>query len=131
MGQPEQLRISISFMSAAPRIWKKSFALAAYQPYPRGAPQGLPFRWDMETLKAGLNFTLTTKLGWIDLFGEIAGGGTYDDLIESSPNIEIFGQQVRLLNLEALIRAKKAAGRPKDYETLAKLESIKDRRSGK
>lgn len=85
----------------------------------------------METLKAGLNFTLTTKLGWIYLFGEIAGGGTYDDLIESSPNIEMFGQQVRLLNLEALIRAKKAAGRPKDYEALAELESIKDRRSGK
>ena len=47
----------------------------AYQPYLRGAPPGLPFRWDDRTLKAGLNFTLTTTLGDLDLLGEVAGGG--------------------------------------------------------
>lgn len=50
-------------------------ALEPLHPYLRGAPPGLPFRLDKPTLKAGLNFTLTADLGWIDLLGEIAGAG--------------------------------------------------------
>jgi hypothetical protein len=50
-------------------------ALAPCQPYLRGAPAGLLFCLSAATLSAGLNFTLTTTLGDIDLFGEVAGGG--------------------------------------------------------
>ncbi len=32
-------------------------ALRPHDPYLRGAPPGLPFRWDAATLKRGLNFT--------------------------------------------------------------------------
>jgi len=42
-------------------------ALAAHEPYLRGAPAGLPFFWDREVLRRGLNFTLITSLGEIDL----------------------------------------------------------------
>src|SRR4051812_19033080 len=45
-------------------------ALAPHKPYLRGAPPGLPFRWDVATIRAGLNFTLTTDLGDLDLLGE-------------------------------------------------------------
>src|SRR6202008_2401193 len=45
-------------------------ALTPFEPYLRGAPPGLPFRFDVETLKRGLNFTLTTSDGSIDLLGE-------------------------------------------------------------
>jgi hypothetical protein len=48
-------------------------ALCPHHPYMRGAPPGLPFRLDFETLRSGLNFTLTTDLGWIDLLGESRG----------------------------------------------------------
>ena len=41
-------------------------ALAPLEPYLRGAPPGLPFHLDLDTLRAGLNFTLVTNLGWID-----------------------------------------------------------------
>jgi hypothetical protein len=51
------------------------------RPYLRGVPPGLAFRFDYEPLRAGLNFTLTTSLGSVDLLGEIAGGGGYDDLL--------------------------------------------------
>src|SRR5215207_5648620 len=47
-------------------------ALQPHQPYLRGAPPGLPFRWDERTLQAGLNFTLTTTLGDLDLLGEVS-----------------------------------------------------------
>jgi hypothetical protein len=39
-------------------------------PYLRGAPKGLPFRLDVPTLQRGLNFTLTTPAGDLDLLGE-------------------------------------------------------------
>lgn len=48
--------------------------LADHAPYLRGAPPGLPFRWDTRTLERGLNFTLTTDLADLDLLGEIVGG---------------------------------------------------------
>src|SRR5215510_5308565 len=41
-------------------------ALAPHAPYLRGAPPGLPFHYDVATLRAGLNFTLTTTIGDID-----------------------------------------------------------------
>ena len=103
-------------------------SLSPHQPYLRGAPPGLPFRFDVGTLKAGLNFTLTTDLGWIDLLGEIAGGGKYEDLLPHSTQIEAFGVTCRVLDLDALIRAKRAAGRPKDLEVIGELEILRDRK---
>jgi len=69
-------------------------ALAPLDPYLRGAPPGLPFRFDVETLKNGLNFTLTTSLGDIDLLGEIVGGGTYEKLASKSVEIEVLANSV-------------------------------------
>ena len=50
-------------------------AFAPVQPYLRGAPPGLPFQFDLPTLRSGLNFTLITTLGQVDLLGEVAGEG--------------------------------------------------------
>jgi len=46
-------------------------ALTPLKPYLRGAPIGLPFEWSVETLNKGLNFTLITTLGALDLLGEM------------------------------------------------------------
>lgn len=99
-------------------------ALAPYDPYPRGAPPGLPFLWDAETLAHGLNFTLATKLGAIDLLGEITGGGSFEDLAPHTVMIEVFSVRCRVLNLPRLIAVKRAAGRPKDFEAIAELEAL-------
>jgi hypothetical protein len=80
------------------------------------------------TLEAGLNFALATTLGWIDLLGEIAGGGAYGTLLPESSRIEAFGVNVRVLDLDALIRVKRAAGRPQDLEAIAELELLRERR---
>jgi len=50
-------------------------APAPYEPYLRGAPAGLPFRLDEHTIGRGLNFTLTTRLGDLDLLGEMPVAG--------------------------------------------------------
>ncbi|MEM9588454.1 MAG: hypothetical protein AAGA03_14315 [Planctomycetota bacterium] len=99
-------------------------AMSPHDPYLRGLPPGLPFSFDLRTLENGLNFTLTTKLGDIDLLGEITGGGDYDQLIPDSTRVEIFGLQIRSVTLSKLIQLKRAAGRPKDLEAIAELELL-------
>ena len=99
-------------------------ALETAAPYLRGAPPGLPFDWSAQTLKMGLNFTLTTAWGALDLLGEITGGGDYHQLKHQCIEIELFGTRCLCLGLEALIQAKRAAGRPKDLESVAELEAI-------
>ena len=101
-------------------------ALKPLNPYLRGAPPGLPFDWSVETIEKGLNFTLTTSLGALDLLGEIVGGGTYEQLVETTIPIEIGVVECLCLDLERLIQVKRAAGRPKDLEVVAELQQILD-----
>jgi hypothetical protein len=105
-------------------IRRLAAALAPHAPYLRGAPPGLPFRWDEATIRRGLNFTLATDLGDLDLFGELTGGGDYDALVPHTVTLNLFGMPCRCLDLEWLIRVKRAAGRPKDLEALAELEAL-------
>ena len=101
-----------------------SAALKAHSPYPRGAPPNLPFLFDEETLRRGLNFTLTTDLGDLDLLGEITGGGGYEELAPHLISTQIYGFECKCLDLPVLIHVKRAAGRPKDLEAIAELEAI-------
>jgi predicted nucleotidyltransferase len=103
-------------------------ALAPSDPYLRGVPPGLPFKWDEQTIRNGLNFTLITKLGAIDLLGEITGGGGYDDLLPHCVQLKLFGFECQCLGLQRLIHVKRAAGRPKDLEAVAELEAILEER---
>ncbi len=100
-------------------------ALKPFAPYPRGAPPGLPFDWSEHTVRAGLNFTLTTTVGDIDLFGEVIGGGGFEALVPHTIEATIFGCPTLLLDLDWLVRVKRAAGRPKDLEVIAELEALR------
>ena len=103
-------------------------ALAPYAPGLRGAPAGLPFQWDAETLARGLNFTLTTTIGPIDLLGEIAGGGTHEKLLPDTDEVTAFGVTCRCVTLDRLIHLKRSAGRVKDLEAIAELEALREER---
>ncbi len=120
--------VDIVYRRTKENIGRLVGAFAAFHPYLRGAPPGLPFLWDAETIEHGINFPLTTDLGAIDLLGEIAGGGRYDDLL---PHVEIkhaFGVDVPCLGLEKLIVVKRAAGRRKDLDAIGELEALREER---
>ena len=106
-------------------------ALNDLAPYLRGAPPGLPFRFDAETIERGLNFTLTTTLGSLDLLGEITGGGRYEDLLPHCLEVDLFGVRCLCLGLDKLIEVKRAAGRPKDLEAIAELEALREERDSR
>ena len=69
--------LDVVYRRTSENISRLVSALVPLKPYLRGAPPGLPFRWSDETIKKGLNFTLVTSLGALDLLGEITGGGYY------------------------------------------------------
>jgi predicted nucleotidyltransferase len=100
-------------------------AFAPIHPYLRGAPPGLPFRFDVPTLAAGLNFTLDTDHGAIDLLGEVSGVGNWDQVLAQSVEKTMYGLTIRVLSVEGLIAAKKAAGRNKDQSHLLELLELK------
>lgn len=102
--------------------------LRPFKPYLRGAPPGLPFKLDVPTLRNGLNFTLTTHLGDLDLLGEVVGGGGYRDLLPHTFDVDAFGVKFKCVDLPTLISLKRAAGRPKDLESIAELEALREER---
>jgi predicted nucleotidyltransferase len=116
--------VDLVYVRTNENIARLARALTPHAPYLRDAPPGLPFTWDAKTIQAGLNFTLTTALGDLDLFGEIAGGDTYQDLLPQSIEVEAFGIRFKCVNLPSLIRIKESAGRPKDVEAIAELRVL-------
>ena len=103
-------------------------ALAEQSPYLRGVPPGLPFQWSVATLRMGLNFTLDTSLGDVDVIGEAAGRGTYDELLPDSFEVSAVGRRFLCVQLERLIQLKRAAGRAKDLLAVAELQSLLEER---
>ena len=128
-GSPRLTRdLDVVYRRSPDNMERLATALSGLEPYLRGAPPGLPFRWDPLTIRAGLNFTLTTTRGPIDALGEITGGGGYEELVATSVQGEVFGMRIRVVDLSTLIRVKRAAGRPKDLEAIAELEALLEER---
>ena len=121
--------LDIVYQRNQPNVDSIVQTLAPFRPYPRDAPEQLPFKWDSRTIWNGLNFTLSTTLGPLDLLGEIILGGKYEDLLPYTVTMEIFGTRCLCLGLERLIQVKRAAGRPKDLQGIAELQALLEEQS--
>lgn len=67
-----------------------------------------------------------TRYGIVDCLGVMTLDGAdrgYEELLEHSITLRIDTRDVRLLSLSAYVRAKRAAGRPKDLAVLPVLEA--------
>lgn len=119
--------IDLCYARDEANLLRLASALAPLRPYLRGAPPGLPFILDAPTLKAGLNFTLTTTVGDVDLMGELSGLGGYEQVKAAASPLSLYGRSIDVLELTGLERAKKAAGRVKDLADLAFIAELKKR----
>jgi hypothetical protein len=105
-------------------------ALAPLHPQPRtedtsaGALLQQTFRWDLRTMRFTPNLTLLTDAGPLDLLAHVDGLGTYSQVRAASSSQELYGAQLLVLDLEGLLIAKRAAGRPKDLAVLADIEAL-------
>jgi hypothetical protein len=116
--------LDVVYSRSPENIRRLAEALRPLNPYLRGAPAGLPFKFEPKTITRGLNFTLQTSHGPVNLLGEVTGGGGYTDLLTHTVDIELFGVRCKCIDLPTLIRVKRAAGRPRDLDALAELEAL-------
>jgi hypothetical protein len=119
--------VDLCYARDAENLRRLAAALAPYHPRLRGAPPELPFLWDARALQSGLNFTLTTDLGDVDLLGEIPGLGDFSAVARGATPLPIGRSSTRVLDLDALERSKRAAGRAKDLLDLAEIAEIRRR----
>lgn len=107
-------------------------ALAPFAPRlrMRDVENALPFVWDAQTIRNGLNFTLGTSIGDVDLLGAIPPGWTYADLVrDHAKRYDVDGRQIDMLTLDGLLATKRAAGRPKDHLAIPEIEAMIEARS--
>ena len=102
-------------------------AVAPLNPRLRGVDAALPFFFDASSLASGLNFTLSTTLGDLDLLGEVAGIGGYPEAFVDADRVEAFDVSFHVLSLRKLEASKRAAGRPKDLQDLAEIAALRER----
>lgn len=120
--------LDIAYARDRDNLKRLAAALSTLHPTLRDVAGDLPFVLDEATLRSGLNFTLDTDLGPLDLFGEVPGLGTYEHVDAASDELEIAGMQLLVLTLDGLERAKRAAGRAKDLVDLGSIRALRDER---
>jgi hypothetical protein len=120
--------IDVCFSRRRENLQKLVGALAPFHPRLRDSPGNLPFVWDEATLRNGMLFTLSTDLGSVDLLGEVLGLGDFQQVKDVSVRLDAFDREIWTLDLPALIRAKKAVGRPKDLLIIPELQGLLEAR---
>lgn len=117
--------VDICYDTAKPNLIRLAEILAKWKAYPRGIESGLPFFMDERQFRTTPLMTLTTAEGFIDVLDVVKGVGDYAKCRERSKPIKTFDIRFRVLDLNALIDAKRAAGRPKDIDQLPELEALR------
>jgi len=89
-----------------------------------GEPDGLAFSYDAGSLARGRVWSLTTRLGDLDISIVPSGTDGYDDIRREAADLEILGVHVPVASLADIVRSKQAADRPKDRLTPPILRRI-------
>lgn len=116
--------LDVIYRRTPENIQRVADAMEPLNPSLRGAPEGLPFRFDAETIVRGLNFTLSSAAGAIDFLATAPAATDYEELFDHSEPVTLCGCEVRVVNLDRLIEMKRGAGRVKDFEMIAMLEEL-------
>jgi len=87
----------------------------------------LPLELTDELCNSLKNIYLNTDWGILDCLSEVAGIGDYEQVLQRSIPYGMSYGEFRILNLDALIVAKAAAGRQKDLDAIRLLQAIKEK----
>ncbi len=120
--------VDICYDPAPENLERLARLLAGWHAYLRGVEPGLPFTLDPRTLRTAPVMTLVTDVGDVDIMDRVAGVGDYPAVKAASVETRVTGVPARILALDALIAAKRAAGRRKDRQDLIELEALKEAR---
>jgi hypothetical protein len=99
-------------------------AFTGLHPVHRSRPD-LPLQLTTEQCTGLKNLYLKTDLGIVDCLGEVLGLGNFEEVLKNSVEVELPVGKCRILDIDALIRAKEAMGRDHDKITVKHLKEIK------
>jgi hypothetical protein len=116
--------LDVCYDAVATNVDRLAALLREWRAYPRGVEPGLPFFMDAKQFHITPVMTLSTREGEIDVLDRVDGVGDYRVVYERSVALRAFDVRFRVLDLAALIAAKRAAGRPKDIAQLTELEAL-------
>ena len=120
------LDLDVCCSLAEPNLSRILAALRGSNPRHRMRPDKLPMPDDPDQLRGFRNLYLTTDLGVIDFFDGGDRAGRIQRCAFAFHGIaDVDETTCRVLNLDALIAAKRAANRPKDRLAVVELEVIK------
>ena len=105
-------------------------AFSDLHPAHRARPD-IPLELTPELCARLKNLYLKTDLGIVDCLGEVKGVGDYEEALRHSIALELPFGTCRLLDLDTLIIAKEAVGRPHDLLTVQQLKAVKAQTAGK
>ena len=120
--------LDVCYNPSADNRVRLATVLASWHAYLRGVETGLPFTMDARMLRDTPVMTLISDEGWIDVMDRVAGIGEYDKVLANSIPAEWNDLHFQIISLDALIAAKRAAGRRRDYEALLELEALREER---
>ena len=103
-------------------------AFKEFHPRHRLTANKLPLELTDELCSRLKNLYLTTDLGILDCLGEVAGIGDFDAVLQQSEFKEFPFGGCFVLNIDGLIKAKSAVGRPHDLIAVMQLKAIKEKR---
>jgi predicted nucleotidyltransferase len=110
-------------------VRKIESAVKDLNPVHRLTANKLPLEQTRSSFKDLKNIYLQTDLGKLDCLSEVAGLGSYGQVLQQSILHSMSFGEFRMLNLDALIAAKTAAGRQKDLDAVRLLRAVKERKS--
>ena len=90
--------------------------------------EGLPFEHDAYSLLMWTVLNLVTRHGRLDVVAEWNGIGDYGQALRRATLVQVDRRPVAVLAVEALIAAKRAAGRDKDQRKLDVLRRLQRER---
>ena len=100
-------------------------AISDLHPVHRMTPKRKKLQLTEQTCVQFKDLYLDTDIGQLDCLSFIDGLGDYNQVKGESELIEVEEMKMRVLSLDALIKAKKSMSRPRDKEAVLQLEAIR------
>jgi predicted nucleotidyltransferase len=122
--------LDVCAVLTAENLSKLRAAFRDLHPTHRMTPQRLSFLDNPDPGATLENLYLQTDFGPVDLLSSITGVGDYARVREASIRVDLFGQRVRVMAIEDLIKAKEALGREKDRLAAKELRAIVEKSRG-
>ncbi len=104
-------------------------ALSGLHPVHRMTPTRKSLELTPQNAGEFKNLYLDTDLGHLDCLSEVQGLGPYEKVKQAGQPVEVDGMRLRVLTIDALIKAKEAMHRSRDREAIRQLKAIKTLKS--